>query len=100
MVESPPGASLEVVEPDLTLELLEVAFHTPPELDQRNELSERGALRQSREAELEWSLLLAGVFDDQPDGLERGTSLLGVLGVEVASEGAQRNWRLLCLRTC
>jgi len=44
MVETPPGASLEVVESDLLLELLMVALDAPTEIGESHEFLERRTL--------------------------------------------------------
>jgi hypothetical protein len=37
MMKAAPGSAFEVVEAQLTLELLVIAFNTPPKFDQRDE---------------------------------------------------------------
>ena len=49
MVEAAPAAALEVAEPQLLLQLLEVALDPPAQLRGRDQLLERGRLGQGRE---------------------------------------------------
>src|SRR3990170_867079 len=49
MMEAPPPAALEMVEPELVLEFLIVALDAPPQLREADEGGDRRRLRQGRQ---------------------------------------------------
>src|SRR5690349_9388208 len=65
-MESSPASSFEVVEADLLLHLLVVAFDTPPELRKPDELLERRVARERREPELGGLCLVQGPLVHEP----------------------------------
>jgi len=79
VVESAPRPAFEMVEADLALELLVVAFDSPPELYDSGELVLGRRCRQVADVEL--VLVVAGsVLADQPHLLRRGPSFGAPLG--------------------
>src|SRR5712692_3768740 len=66
MMKAPPAAPLEMVQPELILELLIVALDAPAELGQADEGGDRGHLRQSREPILRGRAFAPRPFDEQP----------------------------------
>src|SRR5215212_11294445 len=79
MVEAAPATALEVAEPQLLLELLEVALDPPAQLGRGDELLDRGRLGQGREPVLARLLLAHGPLDQKPLLRPR----LGPVGVAV-----------------
>src|SRR6266568_2264905 len=65
-MESSPASSFEVVEPDLLLHLLVVAFNTPAELRKPDEFLERRVGRERREPELGGPRLIQGPLVHEP----------------------------------
>src|SRR5712692_6477307 len=66
MIKAPPTAPLEMVQPELILELLIVALDAPAELGQADEGRDRGHLRQSREPILRGRAFAPRPLDEQP----------------------------------
>src|SRR5712691_7826770 len=72
MMESSPAAALEMIQPQLVLELLIVALDPPAQLGEADELGDRGRLRQRREPILRRFAGSPGPFDQQPLFRPRG----------------------------
>src|SRR3954469_1281765 len=66
VVEAAPAAALVVPEPQFLLELLVVAFDTPPELGEFNQGRETNVLRQGREPVFGGLLLVFRPLDQEP----------------------------------
>src|SRR5712692_8422059 len=66
MMEAPPAAALEMVEPELILEFLIVALDTPAQFGEADQISERRRLRQGREPILRGLRVAPRPLDQQP----------------------------------
>src|SRR6266536_2102538 len=66
MMEASPAAALEMIQPELVLELLIVALDPPTQLGEADELGERGRLRQRREPILRGLRVLSRPLDQHP----------------------------------
>ena len=66
VVKSPPGSTLEVVEPDLLLQLLVVALDAPAELREADQRPDRRVGGDGREPELRRLLLPSGPLAQEP----------------------------------
>src|SRR5712691_7893433 len=66
MMESPPAAALEMVEPELILEFLIVALDTPAQFGEADQISERRRLRQGREPILRGLRVAPRPLNQQP----------------------------------
>src|SRR5881397_1030404 len=66
MMEASPAAALEMVEPELILELLIVALDAPAKLGEADEFGDGGRRRQGREPVLRGRGVPAWPFDQQP----------------------------------
>ena len=65
-MKAAPAAALEVVEPELILELLKVALNPPSERRQANEFDQGGGGGQRREPVLRRGGVPHGPFDQEP----------------------------------
>src|SRR3990172_2944512 len=66
MMEPPPPAALEMIEPELVLELLIVALDAPAQLGEPNEVGDRRRRRQRRQPILRGLRFASRPFDQQP----------------------------------
>ena len=66
MVEAAPSSSFEMSRPDLLLEFLIVAFDSPSQLGNVDELTERDVFRKRRQPIFDRLLLAIGPFNQQP----------------------------------
>src|SRR5713101_2858461 len=66
MMEPPPAAALEMVEPELILELLIVALDAPAQLGEADEVDDGRRLRQGREPILRRFGFAPRPLDEQP----------------------------------
>src|SRR4029453_16184680 len=93
MMESSPAPALEMIQPQLVLELLIVALDPPAQLGEADELGERGRLRQRREPILRGRAVAPWPFDQQPLGRPRCRALLIAMGgphAQAREAGAHR----------
>src|SRR3972149_4946901 len=66
MMEPPPPAALEMIEPELVLELLIVALDAPAQLGEPNEVGDRRRRRQRRQPILRGLRFASRPMDQQP----------------------------------
>src|SRR6266536_5940161 len=66
VIEAAPAAALEMVEPELVLELLIVALDAPAQLGEADEVGERRRLRQRRQPILRGLCVGPWPLDQQP----------------------------------
>src|SRR5260370_8321536 len=80
MMEATPAAALEMIQPQLVLELLIVALDPPAQLGEADELGDGGRLRQRREPVLGGRAVAPWPFDQQPLFRPRCRALLIAMG--------------------
>src|ERR1700704_4712364 len=98
MMKPPPAAAFEVVQPELILEFLIVAFNPPAQLGEADELGDRDRRGQGREPVLRGRVFAPGPFDQQPlVGSGRRAPLVTMSGphAEAREARAQRPARAL-----
>src|SRR3990172_2989259 len=80
MMEASPPAALEMVEPELILELLIVALDAPAQLGEADEGGDGRGLRQGREPILRGRVFAPRPLDQQPLFRPRRRALLVAMG--------------------